>query len=129
MKVNDGRVVSNFVHQALLGYPLTVYGDGKQTRSFCYVSDMIQGLVTVMESECVAPVNLGNPKEFSMIELANLVKDLTGSKSKIVHRELPKDDPKQRKPDITRAKGLGWKPTISLQYGLKQMIREYQREE
>ena len=129
MKINDGRVVSNFVHQALWGYPITVYGDGKQTRSFCHVSDMVQGLMTVMDSECVVPVNLGNPKEFSMMELANLVIDLSGSKSKIVHKELPKDDPKQRKPDITRAKGLGWKPTISLQYGLKEMIREYQREE
>ena len=129
MAINDGRVVSNFVHQALWGFPLTVYGDGKQTRSFCHVSDMVNGLITLMDSECVVPVNFGNPKEFSMMELANLVIDLSGSKSRIVHKELPKDDPKQRKPDITRARKLGWKPTVPLQFGLREMIREYRKEE
>lgn len=125
MQVKDGRVVSTFINQALLDFPLTVYGDGKQTRSFCYVDDMIDGLITLMNSDYTNPVNLGNPKEFTMLDLANMVRDLTGSKSKIVYKPLPKDDPKQRKPDIRIAKQLGWKPTVNLQYGLKQTIHYF----
>lgn len=125
MKINDGRVISNFINQALLSFPLTVYGDGKQTRSFCYVDDMVHGLVTVMEHDYQEPINLGNPKEFTMMELAKMVIDLTGSESKIVHRALPKDDPRQRRPDIRIAKSIGWKPTVNLQYGLKETIRYF----
>ena len=122
MSVNDGRVVSNLVGQAIRGWPMSIYGDGKQTRSFCHVSDMVQGLVALMESNCQLPVNLGNPKEVTMIELANIIRDLTNSKSKLVYKPLPEDDPKQRKPDISRARALGWKPMVSLHYGLRSTI-------
>jgi UDP-glucuronate decarboxylase len=118
----DGRVVSNFIVQALRGEPITLYGDGCQTRSFCYVDDLIDGLVRLMESPAgfTGPVNLGNPKEFSMRELANLVLAETGSSSGLVMKPLPQDDPKQRKPDISVAQAkLGWAPRISLQEGLK----------
>jgi UDP-glucuronate decarboxylase len=125
MHPSDGRVVSNFIVQALQGAPITLYGDGSQTRSFCYVQDLIDGLIRLMGSppSFTGPVNLGNPVEFSMRELAELVIAETGSKSSIVTRPLPPDDPKQRKPDIALAQTqLGWKPTIALREGLKSTV-------
>ena len=122
MAPDDGRVVSNFVLQALRGEPLTIYGDGSQTRSFCYASDLIDGFVRLMENEkgLVGPVNLGNPGEFTMLELAEAVLAVTGSKSSIDYQPLPQDDPKQRQPDISLAKKeLGWEPTIQLREGLE----------
>jgi len=130
MHPNDGRVVSNFIMQALRGEDLTVFGDGNQTRSFCYVDDMIDGLIKLMDSpdDFIGPVNLGNPKEFSILELANKVIELTGSKSKIVFQPLPPDDPIQRKPDIRLAKEhLGWEPEIPLEEGLKETIAYFER--
>jgi UDP-glucuronate decarboxylase len=121
MHPNDGRVVSNFVVQALRGKDITVYGDGMQTRSFCYVDDLVEGLIRLMETgdEVVGPVNLGNPEEFTIRQLAEMVVDITGSGSKIVHRPLPVDDPKQRKPEISKAQELlGWQPTVPLRVGL-----------
>ena len=126
----DGRVVSNFIVQALTGDPITLYGEGNQTRSFCYVDDLIDGFVRLMNSpaEETGPINLGNPREFTMIELAEKVIALTGSKSELVHLPLPADDPKQRQPDITRAKAaLDWEPGIALDDGLKRTI-DYFRE-
>ncbi|MEW6417120.1 MAG: UDP-glucuronic acid decarboxylase family protein [Nitrospirota bacterium] len=128
MYPNDGRVVSNFIMQALRGEDLTVFGDGKQTRSFCYVNDMIDGLVKLMDSpdDFIGPVNLGNPKEFSILELAKMVIKLTGSKSKIVFKPLPPDDPIQRKPDISLAREkLGWEPEIPFEEGLKNTIEYF----
>jgi len=125
MHPNDGRVVSNFIIQALLGQDITIYGDGSQTRSFCYVDDLIDGLVRLMASPdpVIGPINIGNPVEFSMLQLATTVLDITGSRSKIVHRPLPADDPRQRQPNIAKAQeSLGWKPTISLKDGLKKTI-------
>jgi UDP-glucuronate decarboxylase len=125
MHPNDGRVVSNFIVQALQGEPITIYGDGRQTRSFCYVDDLIGGLIRMMESPngFTGPVNIGNPSEFSMNELAELVLELSGSKSKLVYRPLPPDDPRQRQPDITLAKQqLDWQPTVPLRDGLKHTI-------
>lgn len=124
MMINDGRVVSNFIVQALKGKPITIYGDGQQTRSFCYVSDLIEGFVRMMaQNEVVGPVNLGNPNEFTMLELAELVLKLTGGKSKLEFRPLPMDDPKQRRPDITLAsKHLDWQPTVELEEGLARTI-------
>lgn len=124
MALNDGRVVSNFVLQALRGDEITVYGDGQQSRSFCYSDDMIDGLIRLMNAkEFVGPVNLGNPNEFTVLELAEKVIRLTGSKSKIVYRPLPEDDPIQRQPDISVAKTrLGWGPTVELEKGLKATI-------
>jgi UDP-glucuronate decarboxylase len=124
MHPNDGRVVSNFIVQALQGQDLTIYGDGTQTRSFCYVDDLIEGFVRLMaQTETVGPVNLGNPGEFTMLELAELTLQLVGGKSKIVHKPLPADDPKQRQPDITLAKRLlGWEPVVPLAEGLKRTI-------
>ncbi|MES1166938.1 MAG: UDP-glucuronic acid decarboxylase family protein [Pseudomonadota bacterium] len=124
MHPNDGRVVSNFIVQALKGQNLTVYGDGQQTRSFCYVDDLIDGFVRLMNQRAtVGPVNLGNPGEFTMLELAEQVLKLTKSKSKIVHKPLPADDPKQRRPDITLAKKyLKWEPKVPLAEGLKRTI-------
>ncbi|MBT7866708.1 MAG: SDR family oxidoreductase, partial [Opitutales bacterium] len=124
MSPEDGRVVSNFIVQALKGEDITIYGDGMQTRSFCYFSDLIDGFVRLMEQEeTVGPVNIGNPVEFTMLELAENVIKLTGSKSKIIHEALPSDDPKQRKPDITLArKHLGWEPKVPLAEGLKETI-------
>jgi UDP-glucuronate decarboxylase len=121
----DGRVVSNFIVQALNGDPITLYGDGEQTRSFCYVDDLIDGLIRLMESpaELVGPINLGNPGEFTMRELAEMIVRHTGSSSKIVHQPLPKDDPRQRQPNIRLAKELlGWSPSISLSDGLGKTI-------
>jgi len=124
MHPNDGRVVSNFIVQALKGENITVYGDGQQTRSFCYVDDLLEGFVRLMnQTETVGPVNLGNPGEFTMLELAEQVLKLTKSKSKIVHKPLPADDPKQRRPDITLAKKyLKWEPKVALAEGLKHTI-------
>lgn len=125
MHPNDGRVVSNFIVQALRNEDITVYGDGSQTRSFCYVDDLISGIVNLMNSNdnFTGPVNLGNPEEFSVIELAEKVIDLTGTKSNIVFKPLPQDDPEQRKPDITLAEEmLGWEPSVHLDEGLKKTI-------
>ena len=128
MAPDDGRVVSNFVLQALRGEPLTIYGDGSQTRSFCYVSDLVDGFVRLMDNDkgLVGPVNLGNPGEFTMKELADAVIDVTGSKSPIEHKPLPQDDPKQRQPDISLAKKeLGWEPTIQLREGLEKTVEYF----
>jgi UDP-glucuronate decarboxylase len=122
---NDGRVVSSFIVQALLNQDITIFGDGEQTRSFCYVDDLIRGLVGLMETEpeVLGPINLGNPAEFTMRQLAELILELTGSRSKIVHRPLPQDDPRQRKPDISEAERLlGWRPTVSPREGLSRTI-------
>ena len=125
MHPHDGRVVSNFIMQALQNKPITIFGEGKQTRSFCYVDDLIEAVVCFMNSppDITGPVNLGNPHEFSIIDLANKIIDLTGSRSKLAFQPLPSDDPVQRKPDITQAKQmLGWQPHISLEQGLKKTI-------
>jgi UDP-glucuronate decarboxylase len=124
MHPNDGRVVSNFIVQALRGQDLTIYGDGLQTRSFCYVDDLIEGFVRLMnQDETVGPVNLGNPGEFTMLELAELTLKLVGGRSRIVHQPLPSDDPKQRQPDITLAREiLQWEPKIALDEGLRRTI-------
>lgn len=122
----DGRVVSNLIVQALRGEPLTVYGKGEQTRSFCYVDDLIEGITRLIDSEETDPMNLGNPGEFTIMELAELVLKLTNSKSKIIFKPLPKDDPLQRKPDITYAKdSLGWKPEVPLEHGLLKTIEYF----
>ncbi len=121
MHPNDGRVVSNFIVQALRNNDITVYGDGMQTRSFCYVDDLVEGLIRLMETDdgVVGPVNLGNPEEFTIRQLAEIVVDITCSASKIVHRPLPTDDPKQRQPEISKAQELlGWRPTVPLRAGL-----------
>jgi len=121
----DGRVVSNFIVQALKNEPLTIYGDGSQTRSFCYVDDLVAGLIALMETgpEVTGPINIGNPNEFTIRELATSVIELTGSRSEIVQHPLPADDPKQRQPDIARAKEvLGWQPTVELEAGLKRTV-------
>ena len=131
MHPNDGRVVSNFIVQALKGEDITLYGDGNQTRSFCYVSDLVTGLVSLMGTgpEFTGPVNIGNPGEFTIRQLAERVIDLTGSKSKLVHRPLPQDDPRQRQPDITLARDkLGWEPTVRLDDGLKPTIAYFEEE-
>lgn len=128
MLPNDGRVVSNFIIQALNNRDITIYGDGKQTRSFQYIDDMVEGMVRMMatEDDFTGPVNIGNPNEFPVAELAEKVIQLTGSTSKIVFQSLPDDDPKQRQPDITLAKEkLGWQPTIELEDGLKRMIEYF----
>lgn len=129
MRADDGRVVSNFVVQALKGQPLTIYGDGRQTRSFCYVDDLVDGLMKMMATpdEVVGPVNLGNPGEFTMLELAEAVKRLTNSRSRIVFEPLPQDDPKRRQPDITRARAvLGWQPLVQLEQGLLRTIAHFE---
>jgi UDP-glucuronate decarboxylase len=125
MHPNDGRVVSNFIMQALNNRDITIYGDGKQTRSFCYVDDMIEGLIRLMNSpdELTGPVNLGNPFEFSILELAQTILDITGSPSRLIYEKLPADDPMQRKPDIELARTrLGWEPSIQLADGLIRTI-------
>ncbi|HLC18321.1 MAG TPA: UDP-glucuronic acid decarboxylase family protein [Thermodesulfobacteriota bacterium] len=129
MLENDGRVVSNFIVQALRGKDITVYGDGSQTRSFCYIDDLVEGMVRMMDNDGEpGPVNLGNPAEFTIMELAKVVKELTGSQSRVVHRELPQDDPVQRQPDITVAREkLDWKPTVELEEGLKKTIEYFSR--
>ena len=127
MLENDGRVVSNFIVQALRGNPITVYGDGNQTRSFCYVDDLVEGLVRLMNADKLfEPVNLGNPGEFTINELAEQVKALCGSSVTVKHEPLPADDPRQRQPNITRAKELlGWQPTIALLEGLTRTIGDF----
>jgi UDP-glucuronate decarboxylase len=130
MALNDGRVVSNFVVQALKGEDITVYGDGSQTRSFCYVDDMVDGLIRMMESDdsFLGPVNLGNPHEFRIMDLAKTVISMTGNRSKIVHRPLPQDDPMQRNPDISLAgKILGWQPHVNLEKGLERTIEYFRK--
>jgi len=130
MHPHDGRVVSNFIMQALRGDPITIYGSGQQTRSFCYVSDLIAGFLALMDSpdEVVGPINLGNPCEFTMLELAEAVIKLTGSKSELIFEPLPSDDPKQRKPDIALAKEkLGWEPNVPLEEGLKHTIKYFKQ--
>ena len=125
MHPNDGRVVSNFIVQALKGQDITIYGDGSQTRSFCYRDDLIEAMMRAMNTndDFTGPVNIGNPGEFSMLQLAELVLKLTGSKSKIIFQPLPQDDPRQRQPDITLAKSaLGWEPKVKLEDGLKETI-------
>ena len=120
---NDGRVVSNFVCQAIQGHDLTVYGDGSQTRSFCFVDDEIRGIIALLDSDECGPINIGNPVEFTMLELAEIVLELTGSSSKVVHKPLPSDDPMQRCPNITKAQQLlGWEPKVNLREGLAQTI-------
>jgi UDP-glucuronate decarboxylase len=129
MHPNDGRVVSNFIVQALKNEPITVYGDGTQTRSFCYVDDMVEGIIKMMNSQddFTGPVNLGNPEEYRIIDLAKKIIDLTGSRSKIVFKPLPQDDPKRRRPDITLAKEkLGWEPKTPLEEGLKKTIAYFE---
>lgn len=129
MHPNDGRVVSNFILQALRGEDITIYGDGQQTRSFCYVDDLVEGLIRLMESKdgVTGPINLGNPGEFTIKQLAEQVIDLTGSKSALVNKPLPQDDPKQRQPDISLAKQeLGWAPTVALRDGLTRTIAYFE---
>jgi dTDP-glucose 4,6-dehydratase len=128
MQLNDGRVVPNFMKQALRGEPLTVYGDGNQTRSFCYVSDEIDGFLRLAKSDEHLPVNIGNPNEFTILECAQMVLKVTGSKSKIDYEPLPQDDPKQRRPDITKARQLlGWDPKIELETGLRRSLDYFQK--
>jgi UDP-glucuronate decarboxylase len=126
MLENDGRVVSNFVVQALKGIPLTVYGDGSQTRSFCYVSDLVDGLIRLMNSEHLGPVNLGNPEEYTILQLAQVIQSMINPDVAIQFKPLPQDDPRRRRPDITRASSwLGWQPTIPLREGLQQTIEDF----
>ncbi|MGQ9496090.1 MAG: UDP-glucuronic acid decarboxylase family protein [Thermoanaerobaculaceae bacterium] len=128
MRRNDGRVVPSFICQALAEKPLTVFGDGSQTRSFCYVDDLMEGIVRVLFSDIVEPVNLGNPQEMTVLEFANLIKELTGSRSPLEFRPLPVDDPKVRQPDITKARVfLGWEPKVPLREGLQRTIEYFQR--
>jgi UDP-glucuronate decarboxylase len=129
MHPNDGRVVSNFIIQALQGQPITIYGDGQQTRSFCYVDDLVEGFMRMMDtgSDFTGPVNLGNPNEFTIKELAEEVLDLTGSKSQLVNKPLPQDDPRQRQPDISLAREkLGWEPKVQLRAGLIKTIEYFE---
>jgi UDP-glucuronate decarboxylase len=129
MNINDGRVISNFIVQALRGNDITIYGNGLQTRSFCYVDDMINALILMMDNDFIGPINLGNENEFTIVELAELVLSLINSKSKLIYKELPQDDPKQRKPDISLARNkLEWEPKIQLKDGLIKTI-EYFKEQ
>ena len=130
MAIGDGRVVSNFIVQALKGENITIYGDGSQTRSFCYVDDLVEGFIRMMDKteDLVGPINLGNPGEFTMLELAEMVIAQTGSKSQLVFEPLPQDDPKQRQPDITKAKQeLNWEPRVGLEEGLEKTISYFQK--
>jgi UDP-glucuronate decarboxylase len=128
MLENDGRVVSNFIVQALQGNPLTVYGDGSQTRSFCYVSDLVEGFIRLMNGDYVGPVNLGNPGEYTILELAQAVQNMVNPDAKIKYESLPSDDPRRRQPDITKAKTLlNWEPTIGLQEGLKLTVEDFRK--
>jgi dTDP-glucose 4,6-dehydratase len=129
MRLVDGRALPNFVSQALAGKPLTVYGDGKQTRSFCYVSDLTEGMRRLMASDEHEPVNLGNPQEISVLEFARAIKELTGSQAPIEFHPLPPDDPKRRCPDISKARRiLGWEPVVGLEAGLRQTIEYFQQQ-
>jgi UDP-glucuronate decarboxylase len=126
MLENDGRVVSNFIVQALQGIPLTVYGDGSQTRSFCYASDLIEGMIRLMNGEHTGPINIGNPGEYTILELAQTIQKMVNPDAELIFKPLPQDDPKQRQPDITKAKTLlGWEPKIPLQEGLKLTIEDF----
>ena len=123
---NDGRVVSNFIVQALKGVPLTVYGDGLQTRSFCYVSDLVEGMMRLMNGEHMGPINIGNPGEYTILELAETIQKMINPDTELAFKPLPQDDPKQRQPDITKAKNLlGWEPTVNLEDGLKRTIEDF----
>ena len=125
MRPNDGRAIPTFLRQALQDRPITVFGDGSQTRSFCYVEDLIRGMIALAESGHHDPVNIGNPNEFTLLELAQAVVELTGSRSEIVHEALPTDDPKVRRPDITLARDLlGWEPRVELRDGLQRTVAE-----
>jgi UDP-glucuronate decarboxylase len=126
MLENDGRVVSNFIVQALQGIPLTIYGDGSQTRSFCYASDLIEGMIRLMNGEHIGPINIGNPGEYTILELAQTIQKMVNPDAELIFKPLPQDDPKQRQPDITKAKNLlGWEPKIPLQEGLKLTIEDF----
>jgi UDP-glucuronate decarboxylase len=126
MQENDGRVVSNFITQSLRGNPLTVYGDGSQTRSFCHVSDLVEGLMRLMNSECTEPVNLGNPGEYTILQLATIIQKMVNPTSEVIFNPLPLDDPRRRQPDITRAmKWLDWQPTVPLAEGLTRTIADF----
>ncbi len=126
MLEQDGRVVSNFIVQALQSQPLTVYGDGSQTRSFCYVSDLVEGLIRLMNSDYIGPVNLGNPGEYTILELAQIIQNMINPDTELIYKPLPEDDPRQRQPDITKAKTyLGWQPTIPLNEGLAMTIADF----
>ena len=129
MLENDGRVVSNFIVQALRGEPITIYGEGQQTRSFCYVDDLVEGLVRLMKSDFNEPVNIGNPGEFTIADLAKKVVQMAGSKSPITKHPLPADDPQRRQPDISRAKKVlgGWQPAVSLEQGLEKTIAYFRK--
>jgi UDP-glucuronate decarboxylase len=123
---NDGRVVSNFIVQALQGTPLTVYGDGSQTRSFCYVADLVEGMMRLMNGEHIGPINIGNPGEYTILQLAETIQKMINPDAQLSYKPLPQDDPKQRQPDITKAKNLlGWEPTINLEKGLKMTIEDF----
>jgi UDP-glucuronate decarboxylase len=126
MLENDGRVVSNFIVQALRGEPITIYGDGSQTRSFCYASDLVEGMIRLMNQDFIGPVNIGNPGEYTILQLAQTIQEMVDPDAKLIYKPLPADDPKQRQPDITRAKTyLGWEPTIPLKEGLKLTIDDF----
>ena len=128
MRINDGRVVPNFIFQALHGQPLTIYGQGEQTRSFCYVSDLVEGALRLLNSDENDPTNIGNPTEMTILEFATLVNEITGNAGGIVFKPLPEDDPKQRKPDISKARALlDWEPTVALREGLVATIADYRR--
>ena len=128
MRINDGRVVPNFIFQALHGQPLTIYGQGEQTRSFCYVSDLVEGALRLLNSDENDPTNIGNPTEMTILEFATLVNEITGNAGGIVFKPLPEDDPKQRKPDISKARALlDWEPTVALREGLVTTIADYRR--
>jgi len=128
MRINDGRVVPNFIGQALSGEEITVYGDGSQTRSFCYVSDEVEGIYRLMMSDYALPVNIGNPEEHTILEFARIILGMIGGDSKIVFKELPEDDPKQRRPDIKKARELlGWEPKVGLQEGLRETIKYFDK--
>jgi UDP-glucuronate decarboxylase len=128
MLENDGRVVSNFIVQALKGIPLTVYGEGSQTRSFCYVSDLVDGFIRLMNSDYIGPVNIGNPGEYTILELAQAVQQMINPDAQIKFEPLPSDDPRRRQPDITKAKTLlNWEPTVPLQEGLKLTIDDFRQ--
>jgi dTDP-glucose 4,6-dehydratase len=128
MRLNDGRVVPAFISQALTNRPITVFGKGTQTRSFCYVSDLIEGIYRLMMSDYDLPVNIGNPTEMTMLQFAEAIVKATGSRSKVVHKPLPQDDPKQRKPDITKAKRiLKWEPKVPLAEGMKKTIAYFKK--
>ncbi len=128
MLEKDGRVVSNFIAQAIRGIPLTIYGDGSQTRSFCYVSDLVEGMMRLMNGDHVGPVNMGNPGEYTILELAKTIQEMVNPDAELVYKPLPQDDPKQRQPDITKAKQyFGWEPKVPLKEGLKMTIEDFRQ--